>query len=30
MEPKLNTKGNSFIGMKVLEYFTNKTKLSIF
>jgi len=28
--PKLNAKGNSFIGMKVLEYFTNKTKLSIF
>lgn len=28
--PKLNLKGNSFLGMKVLEYFTNKTKLSIF
>lgn len=28
--PRLNLKGNSFLGMKVLESFTNKTKLSIF
>jgi glutaminase len=28
--PKLNTKGNSFLGMKFLEAFTTNTKLSIF
>lgn len=28
--PKLNTKGNSYIGMKFLEHFTTKTELSIF
>lgn len=28
--PKLNIKGNSFIGMKALELLTTKTELSIF
>jgi len=28
--PKLNKKGNSYRGMKFLEYFTTETKLSIF
>lgn len=28
--PSLNTQGNSFLGMKALERFTTKTKLSIF
>jgi len=28
--PKLNEKGNSYKGMKALELFTTRTKLSIF
>jgi glutaminase len=28
--PRLNKKGNSYRGMKFLEHFTTKTKLSIF